>query len=162
MGILEFVNATLNISVLSIFYTVFGAIISYLIFHLFDDFNEEWQNSGVLYQFVDIGSELSIIGTIAYWITHIIRDHPPLFPIDRQLDRQIDTYISGVFFAFAMFLFLGDLSPKIQYLYNKYFKVHFVKVFPEKWSLTKWMRKTEVKKDSSTRHQDGVQTYFSN
>ena len=158
----EFFSATLNISILAMFYTVFGAIISYLLFHLFDDFNEEWQNSGLFYQSVDIGAELTLVGSVAYWITHVIRDHPPLIPIDRQLDRQIDTYISGLFFGFAMFMFLGDLSTKIQYLYKTYFKAHFVKVFPEKWSVTSWMRKTDLKKDKLETHQDGVQAYTRN
>jgi len=158
----EVFHATLNISVLAIFYTVFGAIISYLIFHLFDDYDKEWENAGLFYQSADIGAELSLVGLIAYWTTHFIRDRPPLFPIARELDRQIDTYISGVFFAFAMFLFLGDLSTKIQYLYTTYLKAHFVKVFPEKWSVTRWMRKTEAKKDSTKEHQDGMSTYFSN
>ena len=134
---MELLGGTLNIAILSIFYTVFGALISYLIYHLFEDHTEEWEQSSPFYQFADVGTELSLIGVIAYWTTHIIRDHPPIFPISRELDRAIDTYISGVFFAFAMFLFLGDLSTKIQFLYNKYLSTHFVKVIPEKWSLLK-------------------------
>ena len=134
---MELIGGTLNIAILSIFYTIFGAFISYLIFHLFEDHTDEWENSSPLYQFADVGAELSLIGIVAYWTTHVIRDHPPIFPINRQLDRDIDTYISGVFFAFAMFLFLGDLSTKIQFLYNRYLKTHVVKVIPEQWSLLK-------------------------
>jgi hypothetical protein len=162
MDFTEVVYGSLNIAILAIFYTVFGAIISFFIYHLFDDFDKEWENSGLMYQCFDIGVELSIVGSIAYWTTAFIRDHPPLIPISRELDRQIDTYISGLFFAFAMFLFLGDLSTKIQYLYKTYLQTHFVKVFPEKWSITRWMRKTELKKDSSKDHQNGVSAYSNN
>ena len=162
MQFTEVFHGTLNIAILAIFYTVFGAIISFLIYHLFDDYDKDWENSGVIYQSVDIGAELTIVGSVAYWTTAFIRDHPPLIPISRELDRQIDTYISGLFFAFAMFLFLGDLSTKIQYLYKKYLQTHFVKVFPEKWSVTRWMRKTEVNKDSSKDHQNGVSAYSNN
>ena len=134
---MEIIGGTLNIVILSIFYTVFGALISYLIYHLFEDHTLEWEQSSPFYQFGDVATELSLIGIAAYWTTHLIRDHPPIFPVSRELDRQIDTYISGVFFAFAMFLFLGDLSTKIQFLYNKYLNSHFVKLIPEKWSLLK-------------------------
>ena len=146
MDMYEFLGGTLNIAILSLFYTVFGALISYLLFHLFEDHTKEWEESNSLYQFADVGTELSLIGIIAYWTTHIIRDNPPVFPISRQLDRDIDTYISGLFFAFAMFLFLGDLSTKIQFLYNKFLKTHFVKVIPEEWTLLKSLRKTNRNK----------------
>jgi hypothetical protein len=137
MEITELFAGTLNIAILSIFYTLFGALISYAIYHLFEDHTDEWEQSSAFYQFADVGTELSFIGIIAYWTTALIRDHPPIFHVSRQLDRDIDTYISGVFFAFAMFLFLGDLSTKIQFLYNRYLKTHFVKVIPERWSLLK-------------------------
>ena len=149
MELFEIIGGSLNISILTLFYTLFGALISYLIFHLFEDHTDEWEKSSALYQFVDVGSELSLIGIIAYWTTHVIREHPPIFPISRQLDRDIDTYISGVFFGFAMFMFLGDLSTKIQFLYNKYLKSHFVKVIPDEWSIIKAMfgkRKTNESK----------------
>jgi hypothetical protein len=149
MKLKEILGGTLNIGILTIFYTLFGALISYLIFHLFDDHTDEWEKSSALYQFTDVTAELSLIGIIAYWTTHIIREHPPIFPISRELDRVIDTYVSGIFFAFAMFLFLEDLSTKIKFLYERYLKSHFVKVIPEDWSIIEALfgkRKTNTPK----------------
>lgn len=148
MDVYEFFGGTLNIALLSIFYTVFGALISYLLFHLFEDHTPDWEKTSAFYQFADVSTELSLVGIIAYWTTHFIRENPPVFPISRQLDRDIDIYISGLFFSFAMFLFLGDLSTKIQFLYNKFLKTHFVKVIPEEWSLLRRLRKTNGNKST--------------
>uniref|UniRef100_A0A6C0AI77 Uncharacterized protein n=1 Tax=viral metagenome TaxID=1070528 RepID=A0A6C0AI77_9ZZZZ len=148
---MEFVGGTLNITILASFYTVVGALLSILLFHLFDDCDDDWKKEGLGYQLGDIGLELGIIGTVAFWVTYVIRDYAPIFPISKTLDVLIDTYISGVFFAFAMFLFLEELSDKIKFLYHSYFHKHIVRMIPEKWSLMKSLfavRKTDTKKDS--------------
>ena len=131
----------MNITILAIFYTVFGAFISYLLFHLFDDYGKEWEDQSVLFQTVDVATELSLVGIIAFWITNIIRDYPPMFAVQDGLDKSVDTYISGLFFGFAMFLFLGDLSNKIKYVYENSLKTHFVRVFPANWSVIKMYSK---------------------
>jgi hypothetical protein len=151
MEVTEILGGTLNIAILACFYTVFGGIISYLLFHLFDDFTEEWKKSSVGYQLLDISAEISLVGIIAFWSSHIIKEYPPLFPVHVKLDHEVDTYISGVFFAYAMFLFLEDLSNKIKFLYSTYLKTHFVKVIPESWTLAKAITgKTEKKTQKHT------------
>ncbi len=138
----------MNITILGAFYTLLGALISVILFHLFDDCNEDWQKEGLAYQLSDITMELGIIGSAAFWTTHVMRGYAPIFPISKTLDIQIDVYISGLFFAFAMFLFLEELAQKIKFLYHKYLHSHFVRVFPENWSLIKSVlgsRKTESK-----------------
>ena len=149
MELSEFLGGTMNITILGAFYTLIGAVISVILFHLFDDYNEDWQKEGLLYQLSDISIELGLIGSAAFWTTHIIRGYAPIFHISKSLDIHIDTYISGLFFAFAMFLFLEDLSQKIKFLYHKYLHRHFVRVFPENWTITKQAfgsRKTENNK----------------
>jgi hypothetical protein len=150
----EILGGTLNIALLACFYTAFGAFISYILFHLFDDYGKEWESQGTLYQTADIATELSLVGVIAFWITYIIREFPPMFPVHRALDRQVDTYVSGLFFAYAMFLFLGDLTNKVKFIYEKFLKSHFVRMFPPTWSVTKcaFARKTNEKKDSDKEH----------
>jgi hypothetical protein len=150
MQITEILGANLNISILALFYTVFGAVISYVIFHLFDDYGKEWEESGIFYQTTDVVIELVIIGMIAFWSSYLIKNAAPIFPVHRDLDHQVDSYISSVFFGFAMFLFLGDLSTKIQYLYRSHLKAQFTKIFPQTWSVTKSLfgsRKTKETKD---------------
>ena len=144
----EVLGGTLNIAILAAFYTIFGAFISYIFFHLFDDFGKEWQSQDLLYQSADIATELALVGSVAFWITKLIKDAAPMFHVHKALDHEVDVYISGLFFSFAMFMFLGDLSEKIKYLYQTFLKSHFVRICPEDWSIMKMVfgsRKTENK-----------------
>jgi len=150
MEISEILGGTLNIAILACFYTLFGAMISYLLFHLFDDFTEEWQKASVTYQVIDISAELSLVGIIAFWSSHILKRTPPIFPVQEILDHEVDRYISGLFFAYAMFLFLEDLSNKIKFLQSKYLKQHFVKLIPESWTLAKLLTGKTEKKSTKT------------
>jgi hypothetical protein len=130
---------TLNISVLALFYTLIGLLISVLLYHLFDDCDDTWKSEHLAYQLGDISVELGIIGTVAFWTTYIIRDYAPIFPVSKSLDILIDTYISGIFFAFAMFLFLGELSLKIKYLYQEHVHKYIVRYIPPNWSVMKML-----------------------
>ena len=148
MQVSEIIGGSLNIMILAVFYTVLGAFMSYILFHLFDDYGKEWEEQGTLYQTADVVTELTFVGAIAFWTTKIIKEFPPVFTIHTSLDREIDLYISGLFFAFAMFMFLNDLSTKIKYIYEKFLKTQFVRMFPEQWSIMKMVfgtRKTESK-----------------
>ena len=142
---------TLNISILALFYTLIGLLISVLLYHLFDDCDDTWKKENLAYQLGDIFVELGIIGTVAFWTTYIIRDYAPIFPVSKSLDVLIDTYISGLFFAFAMFLFLEQLSLKIKYLYQENVHKHIVRYIPPNWSVMKMMfgsLKTNTKEPS--------------
>lgn len=112
---------------------------SVLLYHLFDDCDETWKSEKLAYQLGDIFVELGIIGTVAFWTTYVIRDYAPIFPVSKSMDILIDTYISGLFFAFAMFLFLEQLSLKIKYLYDEYIHKHIVRYIPPNWSVMKMM-----------------------
>jgi hypothetical protein len=149
MQVSEIIGGSLNIMILAVFYTVLGAFMSYILFHLFDDYGKEWEEQGILYQTADVVTELTFVGAIAFWTTKIIKEYPPVFTIHTSLDREIDLYISGLFFAFAMFMFLNDLTTKIKYVYEKFLKTQFVRMFPEQWSIMKMIfgtRKTESNK----------------
>jgi hypothetical protein len=64
-----------------------------------------------------------------------IRDAPPIFPVSKEVDRFTDTYISGIFFTYAVFIFLDDLGTKLKHLYIQMFGIHFDKVMPQFGSL---------------------------
>ena len=70
---------TLNISILALFYTFIGLLMSVLLYHLFDDCDETWKSEKLAYQLGDIFVELGIIGTVAFWTTYVIRDYAPIF-----------------------------------------------------------------------------------
>jgi hypothetical protein len=67
---------------------------------------------------------------------------PPIFPVPKKFDESVDTYISGVFFVYAIFLFFDHLWNKIKHIYD---------YIPE---LT--LRKNGLEKDHDKTHQDGV------
>ena len=137
MDVGEVFGGTLNIMILGIFYTIIGLLLSVLLYHLFDDCDAEWKKEHLGYQLGDIGLELGIIGTIAFWTTEITRDYAPIFHIAKDLDIRIDMYVSGIFFAYAMFLFLDALSQKVKFLYGKYIHHHIVRYIPLNWSVMK-------------------------
>jgi hypothetical protein len=152
MDLGEFLGGTMNIMILALFYTLIGLLLSVLLYHLFDDCDKEWKAEHLAYQVGDIGLELGIIGSVAFWMTQITRGWAPIFPITKTLDLQIDTYVSGLFFAYAMFLFLEQLSEKVKFLYKQYIHNHIVRFIPPNWSVMKSVfasRKTNAKKDSA-------------
>jgi hypothetical protein len=148
----EVLGGTMNIVILALFYTLIGLLLSVLLYHLFDDCDKEWKAEHLAYQVGDIGLELGIIGSVAFWTTQITRGWAPIFPISKVLDLQIDTYVSGLFFAYAMFLFLEQLSEKVKFLYKEHVHKHIVRFIPPNWSVMKSVfasRKTNAKKDSA-------------
>ena len=138
MKIEEIVGVTLNASILAVFYTVLGGVISYLLSTFIEVPFDQWKASSLWYQLGTVSLELSIIGSIGFWVTYTIRQASPIFPISKELDHIVDTYIGGVFFAYAMFLFIELLDNKIRYLYSELFDRHIEKMFPS--------RKTDKKK----------------
>jgi hypothetical protein len=155
MDVGEVFGGTLNITILAVFYTLIGILISVVLYHLFDDCDADWKKENLGYQLGDIGLELGIIGSVAFWTTEITRDWAPIFPVTKVLDLKIDTYTSGIFFAYAMFLFLEELSQKIKFLYETYIHHHIVRYIPPNWSVMKVLfssRKTNTKKDSEKEH----------
>jgi hypothetical protein len=100
-----------------------------MLYYFFDDHDEIWEKErSTLYQVGMVGLEIVVIAIVAFWSYFIIRDAPPLFPVSKHLDVFVDSYISGIFFAYAMFLFLDNLSSKIQFLYHKFLgkQTHFM------------------------------------
>ena len=115
----EILGVTLNASILAIFYTILGGVISYLLSTFIEVPLEEWKNSSFFYQIGTVGFEIALVGSLGFWITYKIREAAPLFPVSKELDHIVDTYIGGVFFAYAMFLFIETLDDKIKYLYSE-------------------------------------------
>lgn len=142
MELSEIFGVTLNTGILAVFYTVVGGIVSYLLYYFIDEHDEDWEKKTTLYQVSDVCIQLAVVGTVAFWLTYIIKEAPPIFPVSRELDSLVDTYMSGVFFAYSMFLFLDFLDSKIKFLYHKVFDTHLEKMFP--------LRKTNKKKSNSS------------
>lgn len=132
---------SLNIGILAIFYTVLGGVLSYIMHHVFDEFEttdkseKQWKDKSFAYKLFDICVELIIIGLVAFWVIHYVKDSPPIFHISKSMDAFIDTYISGIFFTFSLFLFFGDLESKIKYMYEDIVDPVVKKHFPTQGSI---------------------------
>jgi hypothetical protein len=135
MALGETVKVTFNVALLSIFYTLFGGILSYFLHYLFDVFDDVWKERTLAFQLTDIFVEVSLIGVIAYWLADFIHQAPPIFRVSKALDSSVDSYISGVFFLFAMFIFLNDLTSKIQHVYHDVVGPHFEILMPNEGSI---------------------------
>ena len=129
------VRVTGNIVVYSIFYTISGALLSYVFYYLFDEFNEKWEARGLGYQLFDVSAEVSIIGVAAFWLVYFINVSAPIIPVRRGLEDFVDSYTAGLFFMFAIFIFLGDLTKKLTYIFDKFVGSHFDRVFPDEGSI---------------------------
>lgn len=132
MKLEEIVGVTLNASILAVFYTVLGGVISYILGIFVDIPFDDWKKQSIWYQVGTVSLELSIVGTIGFWIMFVIRAAAPIFPVSKELDYLVDTYIGGVFFAYAMFLFIQKLDDKIRYLYTELLDKHIEKMFPSR------------------------------
>lgn len=131
----EKINTSVNVVILAVFYTLLGAFVSYVFYWLFDDHDAEWEAKSTAFKIYDVLAEVSIVGLIAFWITFRIRDSPPIFRVGKSIDEFTDSYISGIFFVFAIFIFLEDLTSKIKYLYDQLIGSKFNHILPKKGSV---------------------------
>jgi hypothetical protein len=121
---LKILAISMNAGLLAIFYTVFGGILSYVLYYIFDEHDDVWEEQPTWWQLSTVGLEIITIAVIGLWSALLIRDAPPIFHVSNEWDIFVDSYISGVFFAFAMFLFLDNMSSKLKYLYRKFLGEH--------------------------------------
>jgi hypothetical protein len=154
----EVLGGTLNVAILSVFYVLVGGVLSYVLGYIFDDFDKVWKSRSVGYQLAETGLELTIFGTIAFWISKIIRDAAPIFPVSKEMDIEVDSYISGLFFAYAMFLFLDHLTSKIKHIYEKLLGPGIKKILPDGGYLLDgtlhFTRKTDTNKLTESEHRE--------
>jgi hypothetical protein len=126
---------TVNASLLAVMYTLFGALISYIFYHIFDEFDENWKKRSELYKITEVTVEVVIIAIIAFWSAFYIEKLQPFIAVRKQLDTLVDGFISGIFFIFAIFLFIDQLTDKLKYLYHDYLGEHAGRFFPQYGSI---------------------------
>jgi hypothetical protein len=142
-----------NACVLAIFYTLLGCLVSYAMYHIFDTHDANWEKRPLWFQLSDVAIETSVLSLVSFWTAQLIEIAPPVFPVRKELDILVDTYISGIFFIFAVFLFLDELTTKYKYLFERIFKPYFNKLFPKygsiiDFSLSYAPRKTDKSKST--------------
>lgn len=158
---------TLNSAILAVFYTLLGVLLSYLMYHMFDSFDDKWKEERSLtFQLTDVSLEISILSIVAFWSAHIIEIAPPFFYVRKELDTLVDGYISGIFYIFAIFIFMDELTDKLKFLFEKMFNAPFSKYFPQYGSIidlslsyTPPTSKTETGKSSLDEAKNGVSPF---
>jgi len=131
----EALYVTINASLLALMYTLFGALISYIFYHIFDEFDENWKKRSEVYKITEVTVEVVIIAIIAFWSAFYIEKLQPFVPVRKELDTLVDGFISGIFFIFAIFLFIDQLTDKLKYLYHDYLGEHAGRIFPQYGSI---------------------------
>jgi hypothetical protein len=135
-------RVTANIAAFTLIYTLAGGLLSYVLWYMFDPYDpadektkKEWESKGILFQMYDIVVELVIIALSAFWLTFYLDTAAPIIPVRAGLEDFIDSYTSGIFFMFAVFIFLDDLSYKMKYVFNFMLGDLFDYFMPEEGSI---------------------------
>jgi hypothetical protein len=128
-------HISLNVAILAIFYTLLGGFSSYFMHWFFDEFDASWKSKSLGYRVLDVGIELILIALVGFWPMFYIREAPPIFPVSKALDELVDSYNSGIFYAFSLFLFFEDLTAKIKHLYAECVDPIIKKRMPTKGSI---------------------------
>jgi hypothetical protein len=130
-----------NILIFSLIYTIAGAFLSYIFYYTFDSYDPEkgdvngWEKKGMLFQAGDIIVEIALISLTAFWLVHYINTSTPIIPVRSGLEDFIDSYTSGLFFLFTIFIFLDDLSNKLKYVFHQLLDKVFDRYFPAAGSI---------------------------
>ena len=131
----EMLFVTGNSAILAIFYTMLGAVVSYILYYLVDEFDDKWKERSLTFKVADVSFEIAVLSIIAFWSGHIIELAPPVLPVRKELDILVDGYISGIFYIFAVFIFMDSLTEKMKYLFEELLGTHFMKIFPQYGSI---------------------------
>jgi hypothetical protein len=132
-----------NIGILAVFYTFLGAFVSYIFYYIFDEYdpdsdppkNKKWEDAPIWFKVLDVSVQISITGLISFWVSYYINSSAPIIPVRSDLTSYIDTYTTGMFFMYSVFLFSTDWINKIKFLYNTTIGGHFDKWFPDTGSI---------------------------
>lgn len=131
----EHLAVTGNAATLAVIHTVYGAFISYLFFYIFDEFDDVWKAKPTWYRLTDVTVEIMLIAVFGYWASEATLSIPPFFKTSKAKEIDVDSWVSGIFFVIALFLFLDDLTEKLKYLQNLYFEDVFSKWLPQYGSI---------------------------
>lgn len=149
-----------NIVILAIFYAFLGAFVSFVFYYFFDEYDPadkdpvktKWGTYSGWYQLYDVCVEIALISLASFWTTYTVNTTTYIIPVRNELSPFIDSYTTGLFFMYTIFLFLNDLSNKLTFLYETYVGTHFDWLLPNEGSILDFSlkygpRKTDKKKD---------------
>ena len=143
-------NLSINIAFLSVFYAFLGGAVSFAFHYLFDNYDDDWKKKSLAFKIYDISVEIALLALIAFWSVFYINTSAPIFPVRHYMAPFVDTYTSGMFFIYAIFLFLDDLGNKLKFLYETYLEAPFKTIFPTLGSILDLSLRYETAKTESS------------
>ena len=116
------VNLSVNLIFVAIFYVFFGAAVSYGLSKVFPAYDEEWKKSSVMYQVLDVATEMSIITIAAFWLTYFVNTNIPILPVTSALEHYVESFGGQAVFLYAVFIFMDTLDDKLIWLFREIFR----------------------------------------
>ena len=114
-------NLTVNLIYMSIFYVFLGGLLSWIMWRMFPQFNEQWEKQSNMYQLADVSMEISIIVIVAFWTTYFVNSFIPILPVSSALEGYLESFGAQMVFIYAVFVFLDTLDDKLKHVFNDFF-----------------------------------------
>ena len=114
-------NLTLNLVCIAIFYVFLGGLLSWIMWRIFPQFNEQWEKQSNMYQLADVSMEISIIVIVAFWTTYFVHSFIPILPVTSALEGYLESFGGQMVFIYAVFVFLDTLDDKLKHVFNDFF-----------------------------------------
>jgi heme/copper-type cytochrome/quinol oxidase subunit 2 len=117
-------NLTINLVFIAIFYVFLGGLLSWCMWRVFPEFNEEWEKKSNMFQLLDVSAEISIIVIIAFWTTYLVHSFIPVLPVSQSLEGYLESFGGQMVFVYAVFVFLDTLDDKLKHVFHDFFGTH--------------------------------------
>lgn len=114
-------NLTLNLVCIAIFYLFLGGLLSWTMWCIFPEFNEQWEKQSNMYQLADVSMEISIIIIVAFWTTYFVNSFIPILPVSSALEGYLESFGAQMVFIYAVFVFLDTLDDKLKHVFHDFF-----------------------------------------
>ena len=114
-------NLTLNLVCIAIFYVFLGGLLSWTMWRIFPEFNEQWEKQSNLYQLADVSMEISIIVIVAFWTSYFVNSFIPILPVTSALEGYLESFGAQMVFIYAVFVFLDTLDDKLKHVFHDFF-----------------------------------------
>ena len=106
---------------IAIFYVFLGCLLSWCMWRVFPEFNENWEKQSNVYQLADVSMEVSIIIIVAFWTTYLVNSFIPVLPISSALEGYLESFGGQTIFVYAVFVFLDTLDDKLKHVFHDFF-----------------------------------------
>ena len=114
-------NLTINLMFIAVFYVFLGCLLSWCMWRVFPEFNEQWEKQSNLFQLADVSMEVSIIIIVAFWTTYVVNSFIPVLPITSALEGYLEQFGGQTIFVYAVFVFLDTLDDKLKHVFHDFF-----------------------------------------